>query len=73
MTKILFIDNFDSFTYNLVDYVSAHSETDVLLNTATLEEVYEMKPDAIVISPGPGHPKNPRDVGVTLEVLKISL
>ena len=70
MTKILFIDNFDSFTYNLVDYVSAHSETDVLLNTATLEEVYEMKPDAIVISPGPGHPKNPRDVGVTLEVLK---
>ena len=70
MVKILFIDNFDSFTYNLVDYVSAHSETEVLLNTTTLEEIYKVGPDAIVISPGPGHPKNPRDVGITLEVLR---
>ena len=67
MVKILFIDNFDSFTYHLVDYVSAHSETEVLLNTTTLEEIYKVGPDAIVISPGPGHPKNPRDVGITLE------
>ena len=61
MVKTLFIDNFDSFTYNLVDYVSDHSETEVLLNTTTLDEIYEVEPDAIVISPGPGHPKNPRD------------
>ncbi len=70
MVKTLFIDNFDSFTYNLVDYVSDHSETEVLLNTTTLDEIYEVEPDAIVISPGPGHPKNPRDVGITLEVLR---
>lgn len=68
--RVLFIDNFDSFTYNLVDYVSEHSETEVILNTAGINEVYEIDPDAIVISPGPGHPKNSRDVGVTNEVLK---
>ena len=69
--RILFIDNFDSFTYNLVEYVSQHGDTDVevLRNTASLEEVRDVDPDAIIISPGPGHPKNDRDVGVTLEVL----
>ncbi|MFQ3318925.1 MAG: anthranilate synthase component 2 [Natronomonas sp.] len=71
-THVLFIDNFDSFTYNLVEYVSQHenTETEVLRNTATLEEVRAVDPDAIVISPGPGHPKNDRDVGVTLDVLR---
>jgi anthranilate synthase component 2 len=68
-TTVLFIDNFDSFTYNLVEYVSEHAETEVLRNTATLEDVRAVDPDAIVISPGPGHPKNDRDVGVTMDVL----
>ena len=68
--RVLFIDNFDSFTYNLVDYVSTHAETAVLLNTATLADVREIDPDAIVISPGPGHPENDRDVGVTIPVLR---
>ena len=67
---VLFIDNFDSFTYNLVEYVSEYAETTVLRNTATLSEVREVDPDAIVISPGPGHPKNDRDIGVTNEVLQ---
>ena len=66
---VLFIDNFDSFTYNLVEYVSEHAETTVVRNTASLEEVRDADPDAIVISPGPGHPKNDRDVGVTNDVL----
>ncbi|WP_178918183.1 anthranilate synthase component II [Natronomonas gomsonensis] len=72
MTRVLFIDNFDSFTYNLVEYVSQHEDTEVevLRNTASLEEVRAVDPDAIIISPGPGHPKNDRDVGVTLEVLR---
>ncbi|MDS0259526.1 aminodeoxychorismate/anthranilate synthase component II [Haloarcula sp. S1CR25-12] len=68
--RVLFVDNFDSFTYNLVEYVSEHAETEVLRNTATLEEVRAFDPDAIVISPGPGHPKNDRDVGVTMDVLR---
>ena len=69
---VLFVDNYDSFTYNLVEYVSqqAGTETEVLKNTAALEDVRAVDPDAIIISPGPGHPKNDRDVGVTLEVLR---
>ena len=72
MTDVLFVDNFDSFTYNLVEYVSQHegAETVVLRNTASLSDVRAVDPDAIVISPGPGHPKNDRDVGVTADVLR---
>jgi anthranilate synthase component 2 len=76
--KVLVIDNFDSFTYNLVEYISDHPDpvtgdpiaVEVLKNTATLSEVRAVDPDAIVISPGPGHPKNDRDVGVTNAVLR---
>jgi anthranilate synthase component 2 len=69
-THVLFIDNFDSFTYNLVEYVSEYAETTVVKNTASLSEIREADPDAIVISPGPGHPKNDRDIGVTNAVLR---
>ena len=68
--QVLFVDNFDSFTYNLVEYVSQHADTEVLRNTADLDDVRAADPDAIVISPGPGHPKNDRDVGVTRDVLR---
>ncbi|MFB6101216.1 MAG: anthranilate synthase component II [Haloplanus sp.] len=75
---VLVIDNFDSFTYNLVEYISDHPDpstgepitVEVLKNTATLDEVRAVDPDAIVISPGPGHPKHDRDVGVTTDVLR---
>lgn len=68
--RVLFIDNFDSFTYNLVEYVSEHATTEVVRNTVSLADVRAKEPDAIVISPGPGHPANERDVGVTLDVLR---
>ncbi|KZX49191.1 anthranilate synthase component II [Haloarcula sp. K1] len=68
--RVLFVDNFDSFTYNLVEYVSEHAETEVVRNTASLDDVEVFDPDAIILSPGPGHPKNERDVGVTLDVLR---
>ncbi len=68
--RVLFVDNFDSFTYNLVEYVSEYADTEVVRNTATLEDVQAFDPDAIVISPGPGHPANERDVGVTTDVLR---
>ncbi|WP_299237528.1 anthranilate synthase component II [Natronomonas sp.] len=72
MTHVLFVDNFDSFTYNLVEYVSQHegARTTVRRNTASLAEIRAAEPDAIVISPGPGHPKRDRDVGVTADVLR---
>ncbi|RRJ28586.1 anthranilate synthase component II [Halocatena pleomorpha] len=66
---VCFVDNFDSFTYNLVEYVSQHATTEVVRNTASLEDIRALDPDAVVLSPGPGHPKNDRDVGVTLDVL----
>ncbi|QIB75019.1 aminodeoxychorismate/anthranilate synthase component II [Halogeometricum borinquense] len=73
--RVVVIDNFDSFTYNLVEYLSEQRIGDdeiaveVRKNTASLDEIRDLDPDAIVISPGPGHPKNDRDVGVTTEVL----
>ena len=69
--SVLVVDNYDSFTYNLVEYVSQHGvEVDILKNTASLGDVRAADPDGIVISPGPGHPKNDRDVGVTTDVLR---
>ncbi|MFB6092187.1 MAG: gamma-glutamyl-gamma-aminobutyrate hydrolase family protein [Haloquadratum sp.] len=74
--RVLVVDNFDSFTYNLVEYFSeqrvegAPVEVVVRKNTASIDELRELSPDAIVISPGPGHPKNDRDVGVSTEVLR---
>jgi anthranilate synthase component 2 len=67
---VLFVDNFDSFTYNLVEYVSQHARTTVRRNTASLDELRDIDPDAIVVSPGPGHPKNARDVGITNDVFR---
>jgi anthranilate synthase component 2 len=75
--RLLVVDNYDSFTYNLVEYFSEQTvpgtdeplDIEVLKNTATLDEVRAFDPDAVVISPGPGHPKNDRDVGVTSAVL----
>ena len=70
MTRVVVIDNYDSFTYNLVDYVSAHAEPVVLRNDVDPGRIEAAAPDAIVISPGPGHPANARDVGVTIDVLR---
>ncbi len=55
---ILIIDNYDSFTYNLVHLVGRHTEDlKVVRNDVmTVEEVREMAPDGILISPGPGRP-----------------
>lgn len=61
---VLVIDNYDSFTYNLVDILAQHTdEYKVVRNDAlTLDEVRELNPDKILISPGPGRPA---DAGIT--------
>ena len=52
---ILIIDNYDSFTYNLVDIVS--KQADVTVKFPDDSEIYELKNiSAVIISPGPGHP-----------------
>lgn len=66
---ILVIDNYDSFTYNLVQYIGeTGAEVAVVRNDAcTLAEIKRMNPAKIVLSPGPGRPENS---GICLQVLK---
>jgi len=66
---ILVIDNYDSFTYNLVQYLGElKADLKVLRNDAiTLDEIKKMRPSRILISPGPGRPE---DAGITVELIK---
>lgn len=57
--RILLIDNYDSFTYNIYQYLSQLGcEVIVLRNNVTLEECDSVKADSVVLSPGPGWPKD---------------
>jgi anthranilate synthase component II len=66
---ILVIDNYDSFTYNLVQYLGELGATlEVVRNDAVaVADVAAMKPERVVISPGPG---TPRDAGISVEVIR---
>lgn len=70
--KVLVIDNYDSFVYNLVQYIGElGAETIVYRNDQlTLNQVKELKPDRIVISPGPGTPEDTRYFGICMEILQ---
>jgi len=66
---ILVIDNYDSFTWNLVQYLGELGSTSEVARNdeITAEEVEKRRPSGIVISPGPGRPK---DAGVSCEVIR---
>ncbi|WP_454259833.1 anthranilate synthase component II [Pseudoxanthomonas mexicana] len=66
---ILMIDNYDSFTYNLVQYLqSLGAEVKVVRNDAmTVDEIAKLAPERIVISPGPC---TPNEAGVSLEIIE---
>jgi anthranilate synthase/aminodeoxychorismate synthase-like glutamine amidotransferase len=66
---ILVIDNYDSFTYNLVQYLGELGTQPFVRrnNEITLDEISRLKPEQIVISPGPGRPEQ---AGITLDVIK---
>jgi len=66
---ILMIDNYDSFTYNLVQYIAGlNYEVVVKRNDElTVQEALDMKPEAIVISPGPGRPEG---AGISMDLIK---
>jgi anthranilate synthase component II len=70
--KILVIDNYDSFVYNLAQLLGElRTEPTVLRNDRiTLEDIVKMDPDAIVISPGPGHPADRKYFGVCTDVIE---
>lgn len=66
---ILMIDNYDSFTYNLVQYLGELGEELVVYRNdkISLSRINELKPSHIVISPGPG---TPEDAGISKEVIQ---
>ena len=66
---VLVIDNYDSFTYNLVQYLGElGAGVEVMRNdVVTLDDVADSKPDRIVISPGPGRPE---EAGITMDLIR---
>ncbi|MDM5187530.1 aminodeoxychorismate/anthranilate synthase component II [Bacillus sp. DX4.1] len=66
---IVLIDNYDSFTYNLYQLLGASAEQIVVLRNdkVTIKELEEMRPDAIILSPGPGKPEG---AGICMEVIQ---
>jgi len=70
--KVLVIDNYDSFVYNLVQYLGELGGDPVVYRNdeITLEQAKALNPERIVISPGPGDPQNPKYFGVCTGILQ---
>ena len=72
---IIVIDNYDSFTYNLVQYLEELGQETIVAkdiqvyrnDQISLDQIRQLKPDAVVISPGPGRPE---DSGISPEIIK---
>ena len=65
---IVLIDNYDSFTFNLYQYLGEYAEVKVVRNDEiTIDELRDLKPRGIVISPGPGRPE---DAGISVDVAR---
>ena len=67
--KVLVIDNYDSFVYNLVQYLGELGAEPLVKrhDAITINEVQEMSPHALLISPGPG---NPKQAGISVDLIK---
>jgi anthranilate synthase/aminodeoxychorismate synthase-like glutamine amidotransferase len=68
-TRVLMVDNYDSFTYNLVQYLGELGcELETVRNDAvTVDELLAREPDRVVVSPGPC---TPREAGISVEVMR---
>ncbi|MBI1805837.1 MAG: aminodeoxychorismate/anthranilate synthase component II [Ignavibacteria bacterium] len=66
---ILIIDNYDSFTYNLVQLVGQHTKDFIVLRNdkVTTKDIEHLNPDGILISPGPGRPEN---AGICVQLIR---
>lgn len=66
---IVLIDNYDSFTYNLYQLLGEYEKEIVVVRNdqITIEQLEEMKPKGIVLSPGPGKPE---DAGICIDVIR---
>jgi anthranilate synthase/aminodeoxychorismate synthase-like glutamine amidotransferase len=68
--KILVIDNYDSFTYNLVQMIGTNDNYELIVkrnDEINLEEIKKLNPDKILISPGPGKPE---DSKISLDIIR---
>lgn len=71
--KIVIIDNYDSFTYNLFQYVAEiiNSLPQVFYNDKlSFQEFLKLKADAVIISPGPGNPVSKKDFGISKDIIQ---
>ena len=70
--KILILDNYDSFVYNLAQYVGEIADEVVVKRNdeVNIPAVRKLSPDKIIISPGPGTPADPRYFGICTEILR---
>lgn len=65
---IVLIDNYDSFTFNLYQMVAIHTQVEVIRNDElTVDDVSSLKPQGIMISPGP---KTPKEAGICIDLIK---
>ena len=66
----IIIDNYDSFTYNIFQYMTELTDKEIKVirnNRITIEEIENLNPDGIIISPGPGRPE---DAGISMDTVK---
>jgi anthranilate synthase component II len=71
LKKILVIDNYDSFVYNLAQLLGQMDTIPIVIRNdkITVEEIEKMSPSGIVISPGPGHPADKKSFGICSETI----
>ena len=69
--RVLIIDNYDSFTFNLYQYLGELDERPLVFRNdkITVAEIALLRPDRIILSPGPGNPQDPAYFGVCREVI----
>ena len=70
--KILIIDNYDSFVYNIAQLLGQYDITSFVYrnDNITLQKIKKMDVDAIIISPGPGNPENKKYFGICNDIIK---
>ena len=68
-TRVLVVDNYDSFVYNLVQYLGELGAAPIVRrhDAVSLDEAAELAPDAMLVSPGPGRPE---EAGVSVEIIR---
>jgi anthranilate synthase/indole-3-glycerol phosphate synthase/phosphoribosylanthranilate isomerase len=69
-SNVILIDNFDSFTWNIYQYLVLEGATVTVYrnNVLTVDELVALSPTQLIISPGPGHPKT--DSGISRDAIK---